>query len=65
MEDKKNIGGIWEGETKAGKPKLTIKVDEDLKAGVYYTALENNFKTEDKHPSYRIMPQNDLPPNPV
>ena len=36
MEEKqKNIGGIWEGKTQSGNDKLTIKVDEDLKAGVY------------------------------
>ena len=34
MDEKKNIGGIWEGKTQAGDEKLTIKTDEDLKAGV-------------------------------
>ena len=67
MEEKqKDIGGIWTGKTQAGNEKLTIRVDEDLKAGVYYTCLVNGFKTEDKHPSWRILPQNDnYPPNPV
>ena len=46
MDEKKSIGGIWEGTTQAGAEKLTIKVDEDLKAGVYYTVLLNQSKTE-------------------
>ena len=66
MDEKKNIGGIWEGKTQAGDEKLTIKTDEDLKAGVYYTVLLNQFKTEEKHPKWRILPQkDDFPQNPV
>ena len=66
QKEKSNIGGVWEGKTKAGAEKLSIKCDEDLKAGLYYTVLLNQYKTEEKHPKWRILPQNDdFPPNPV
>jgi uncharacterized protein (DUF736 family) len=54
-EKKSSIGAIWKGETQAGDIKLTIKLDEPMEEGVYYTALVNNYKEEERHPDFKIM----------
>lgn len=54
-EKKTSIGAIWKGQTQAGDIKLTIKLDEPMEDGVYYTALVNNYKEDEKHPDFKIM----------
>tara|TARA_R100000329_G_scaffold102453_1_gene84334 strand:- start:60 stop:302 length:243 start_codon:yes stop_codon:yes gene_type:complete len=54
-EKKSSIGAIWKGQTQAGDIKLTIKLDEPMEDGVYYTALVNNYKEDEKHPDFKIM----------
>ena len=54
-EKKSSIGAIWKGQTQAGDIKLTIKLDEPMEEGVYYTALVNNYKEDEKHPDFKIM----------
>ena len=54
-EKKSSIGAIWKGQTQAGDIKLTIKLDEPMEDGVYYTALVNNYKEEERHPDFKIM----------
>ena len=54
-EQKSSIGAIWKGETQAGDFKLSIRLDEPMQEGVYYTALVNNYKEEEKHPDFKIM----------
>lgn len=59
-EKQKSIGGVW---IKHGKEDdyLSIKFDEDIKAGTWFTAFKNGYKKDgDKQPNYRIMPP--LPP---
>ena len=52
-EKKSSIGAIWKGSTQAGDIKLTIKLDEPMEDGVYYTALVNNYKEDEKHPDFK------------
>ena len=54
-ENKSSIGAIWKGQTQAGDIKLTIKLDEPMQEGKYFTALVNNYKEEEKHPDFKIM----------
>ena len=54
-EKKSSIGAIWKGQTQTGDIKLTIKLDEPMEDGVYYTALVNNYKEDEKHPDFKIM----------
>lgn len=59
-EQKSSIGAIWKGQTQAGDVKLTIKLDEPMEEGIYYTCLVNNYKEEEKHPDFKIMRPQDL-----
>ncbi len=54
-EKKSSIGAIWKGSTQAGDIKLTIKLDEPMEEGKYFTALVNNYKEDEKHPDFKIM----------
>jgi len=55
----KNVGAIWQRTSKAGKEYLSMEVN-----GVKYIAYKNDYKTEDKHPNWRIFPKVDRPYNP-
>lgn len=50
-----SIGAIWVGTTKGGVEKLTIQVEINGETH-RFTAFRNNYKSEDKHPDWRIVP---------
>lgn len=52
----KSIGAVWVGTTKSGKKKLSLKFEEAIPAGVYVTALFNDYKTSENQPDYKVMP---------
>lgn len=52
----KSIGAVWSGTTKSGKKKLSLKFEEPIPAGVYVTALFNDYKTTENQPDYKVMP---------
>ena len=52
----KSIGAVWVGQTKTGKKKLSLKFEEPIPAGVYVTALLNDYKSTESQPDYKVMP---------
>lgn len=53
MEEKReSVGAIWVRTSKAGREYFSIVLD-----GKNYVAFTNKFKTEGKHPHYRIFEQ--------
>lgn len=51
-----SIGAVWVGTTKSGKKKLSLKFEEPIPAGVYVTALFNDYKSAENQPDYKVMP---------
>lgn len=57
MADKQeSIGAIWKRKTKNGKEYLYISLNDEI-----YTAWKNDYKKENKHPDYKIYPQQPRP----
>lgn len=61
-EKKESIGALWKKQTKkgevlSGQIELTMVLGNDMAATKYLRIVvwPNNYKTEDKHPDYRIF----------
>lgn len=62
MEKRESVGGIWKGTTKKGDPVHNIrleyaKLEPDEKGFVKLQAFKNDFKKDNTHPDYRILPR--------
>lgn len=52
----KNIGGVWNGISKGGKPYLSISIEIDgEKRG--FIAFANSFKQNERQPDYHVFPK--------
>ena len=50
MAFNESIGGVWVKTTKTGEKYLSIQIDKEG-----YKAFKNKYKTEDKHPDFRVV----------
>ena len=56
MPKQQAIGAIWEKEAKSGARYLSIEID-----GTRYVAFVNEYKSEDRHPDWRVFLSQERP----
>ena len=66
--ERKNIGCGWKSKTKKGETILSIALEYDKlvpdKQGIVkLAAFKNDYKTEEKHPDYKIYPKKEYDGN--
>ncbi len=59
-EKAKHVGAIWVRTSKSGDKYLSLQVE--INGQKYnYVGFKNDYKTEDKHPSYKLFEANQQP----
>ena len=59
-EKKESVGAIWVRQSAAGNEYFFISLE-----GKEYVAFVNKYKEEEKHPDYRIFPQQERQAKPA
>lgn len=58
MENKKkSVGAMWLKKDKSGNAFMSGQIDKEvvLQAGARFVVFKNSYKTEEKHPDYKIF----------
>jgi len=64
VKKQSSVGGIWVKTTVKGDKYLSISIELDGKKH-NFSAFKNDYKTEKKHPDYRILaPKENVAPKP-